>query len=167
MEPFDNLEEFKLSDEIIKRLKDPDFLRRELAEGKSLQEIFNYTDDAMAIFYKAAYNLFQAQSYKESSDAFFFLTNLNPYVSTYWLGLGMSEHLNSDYHAALIAYGMVSMIDAMDPLPHYHAASCYRALQDVENALASYELAIAVAGDVDTHASLKKQALSAKEALLK
>jgi type III secretion system low calcium response chaperone LcrH/SycD len=167
MEPFEELEEFKLSKELIEKLKDPEFLRRELAEGKSFQEIFNYTEDAMAAFYKTAYGLFQKQAYKEAGDAFFFLTNLNPYVSTYWLGLGMSEQLNNDFDSALIAYGMVSIMEPENPLAHYHSAGCYRSINDKENALASIDLAIAAADEVEAHASLKQHALSVKEALLK
>lgn len=167
MDPFEELEEFKLSKEMIEKLKDPDYLRKQLAEGKSFQEIFKYTENAMALFYKTAYTLFQNQSYKEASDAFFFLTNLNPYISTYWLGLGMSEHLNNEYDAALIAYGMVSVIDPKNPLPHYHAASCYRALNDIENALASYDLAIACANESSEHAALMQQATNAKTHLLR
>lgn len=166
MEFFENLEEFNLSKDVVEKLKDPEYLRKELAEGKSFQEIFDYSEDTMKAFYNAAYTLFQRQAYAESADAFFFLTNLNPYVHAYWLGLGMSEHLNHDHSSALIAYGMAALTDPQNPLPHYHAGTCYRELQDMENALSSYDLAIAIAEE-HNHDNLKQTAMSAKDALLR
>lgn len=165
---FEDLEEFNLAEEVLQKMReDPDFLRRELAEGKSYQEIFKYSDEVMATFYKAAHGLFETQSYKEAADAFFFLTNLNPYHHAYWLGLGMSEHLNEDHSSALIAYGMAAMTDQENPLPHYHSASCYRELLDIENAIASYDLAIQIADGHEHHSALKSHAHSAKQALLR
>lgn len=165
--PFEELEEFNLSAEVVEKLKDPSYLRRELAEGKSFQEIFNYSEDVMAEFYRAAYQLFQKQQYKEAADAFFFLTNLNSYIPAYWLGLGMSEHLNHEHASALIAYGMASLTDPENPTPHYHAAACYKEIHDFENALASYDLAIAVADDHEIFSQIKQQAEIGKAQLLK
>lgn len=161
--PFEDLEDFNLSESVLKKLSDPDYIARELAEGKSMQEIFDYDEKTMHAFYEVAYGLFQKQAYKEAADAFFFLSNLNPYIPTFWLGLGMSEHLNHHYDSAIMAYNMAILTDPTNPLPHYHAAACYLAVKDASNALASYDLAIQICGDNPSHSSLKEQSYKAKE----
>lgn len=159
---FEELEEFNLSEKVLKNLSDPDFIARELAEGKTMQEIFDYDDKTMHAFYEIAYGLFQKQAYKEAADAFFFLTNLNPTISTFWLGLGMSEHLNHNFDAAIMAYNMTILSDPNNPIPHFHVANCYLALQDKASALASYDLAIQICADNPLHADLKEHLYQAK-----
>lgn len=165
MEPIEEMEEFKIPKEALEKLRDPELLRRKINEGKVLQEIIGYTHETMEKFYQIAYKLFQHQQYQEAGDAFIFLTTLNPYVYNYWLGLGMSEQLSNKYDGALIAYATAILIKVENPLPHYHSASCYLALKDWVNAIASLDLAILYAGDHPEYAAIKKYALGAKEAL--
>src|ERR1700733_5711418 len=154
----DHLEEFKIPEEALSRLKDPAYLQKQVAEGKSFQEILGFSFETMNKFYSAAYNLFQKQQYAEASDAFVFLTTLNPRVHTYWLGLGMSEQLNEEFDAALLAYSMAILTDEANPLPHYHSASCYFAIHDKENTIISLEMALQRAGEKVEYATIKLQA---------
>ena len=161
----EHMEEFTIPKEAKERLSNPKILHDLLSKGKTFQEIIGYSFATMEKFYSRAHHLYQDQRYEDAADAFMFLTTLNPNVHNYWLGLGMSEHMNEEYDAALIAYGMAIMTDVENPLPHYHSASCYNALQDKENALAAVELAIAYAGDKPEHAPIKQRALAAKDFL--
>lgn len=165
MTRFEDIEEFNLSKEVVEKLKNPEFLRKELAEGKTFQEIFSYDANTMAAFYEAASKLYNREQYKEASDAFFFLTNLNPYVYAYWLGLGMSEQLNDDPASALIAYNMASFIEPENPLPHYHSAGCYKAIHDDHSALEAIEKALKFAGELPEFALIKEQAAAFKKRL--
>lgn len=160
MEDFD---EFKIPE--IKReiLNDPQKLQQQIASGKTFQEIIGYTDLTMDKFYVAARQLFEKQRYEESADAFLFLTTMNPFVHHYWLGLGMSEQLIDEPFAALMAYNMAILIDKSNPIPHYHSATCYRALHDLDNAVLCLDETILAAGDKEDHAQIKQQALSAKK----
>ncbi|MFQ5730114.1 MAG: CesD/SycD/LcrH family type III secretion system chaperone, partial [Waddliaceae bacterium] len=81
----ENMEEYKIPEEAIEKLKDPEVIRRQIEEGKTFQEIIGYSVDTMEKFYQGAYNLFQQQEYRKAADAFVFLTTLNPYVHNYWL----------------------------------------------------------------------------------
>ncbi len=155
MEHFD---EFRLSEEALERLKDPASLKKQIEEGKTFQEIFGFNVVSMEKFYQAACRLFEQQQYEEASDAFLFLTTLNPRVHNYWLGLGMSEQLNGEHDAALIAYNVAISTDTKDPLPHYHSAGCYDVLHDKERALSCIELALSRAGDHPEYAHIKQQA---------
>lgn len=158
MEP---LPEFQISKEALEKMKDPLHVKKQVEEGKTFQEILGYSIETMERFYEAAHSLFQKQQYEEAADAFVFLTTLNPKVHNYWLGLGMSEHMIEEYDSALMAYGMAIITNVENPLPHYHSASCYRALQDKNSALIALELAIRQAGDHRHYATIKNHAQEA------
>jgi len=157
----DHLEEFRIPKETLEKFKDPLFLQKQVQAGKSFQEILGYTHATMDKFYHAAYNLFQQQRYEEASDAFVFLTTLNPRVHNYWLGLGMSEQLNQEFDTALMAYSMATLTDETSPVPHYHSAACYNELKDIKSALASFELAVQFSGTNERHATIKSNAQAA------
>ncbi len=167
MDPLEEMEEFKIPADALEKLRDPDLLRKKISEGKVLQEIIGYSPATMEKFYYVAYKLFQHQQYQEAADAFIFLTTLNPYVFNYWLGLGMCEQLLKREEAALIAYATATLINVEHPVPHYHSASCYHALNDIGNALASLELALMYAEDKLEFNTIKKHAEDAKRALEK
>ena len=159
------MDEFKIPQDAIERLKDGEILRRYVEEGKTFQEILEYSDEMMTKFYEVAHHLFRSHRYNEAADAFVFLTTLNPYVPEYWLGMGMCEQLNEEYQQAMVAYSMVIIGDRHQPLAHYHMAACYNALGDVDNSLKSIQKAIEGAGDQSEYEELKAQSQRAKERL--
>lgn len=161
----EEMDEYKIPEDALEKLRDPDILRRQMDEGKTFQEIIGYSTDTMDKFYSAAYNLFQQQEYQKAADAFVFLTTLNPNIHAYWLGLGMSEQLCGGYHGALLAYAMAILTDVENPAPHYHSASCYRILQDSVSALQSLEMALQCSNDKPEFSYLKEQAQAAKQTL--
>lgn len=157
----EHFNDFRIPDEAFEKIKDPIHLKKQVDEGKTFQEILGYSFETMEKFYEAAHHLFQKQQYEEASDAFVFLTTLNPNVHNYWLGLGMSEQLIEEYDAALMAYSMAVMTNGDNPLPHYHSASCYSALHDKNSAKLALELAVKQAGDHVAYASIKSHAQQA------
>lgn len=149
----------------LKRNKNPltEAILERLLQGEPLQEIFSFDQQVMGDFYQIAYRLFHKKLYSKAADAFFFLSCLNVYQSTYWLGLAMSQHLQKAYDAALSAYAMAQLTDPKNPLPHYHAVDCYLSIGDKKSALASCELAIEL-GESDQ--KLKNEAIYLKNKLL-
>ncbi|MDP1834865.1 MAG: SycD/LcrH family type III secretion system chaperone [Chlamydiales bacterium] len=158
-------QEFLVPREALERLNDADLLREYVEDGKSFQEILGYSDETMEQFYNAAYSLMQKHRYKEASDAFVFLTTLNPFVPEYWLGMGMCEQINQDYEQALVAYSMVVIGDRYQPLAHYHSAACHHALGDNNAALRSLEKAITLAEGEPEFADTLEQAIRSKNLL--
>ena len=150
-------------DSFIRKLQDRQALQEDLQAGKSLGEIVGFSEDAMQHFYAAAYQLYHSGRDKDAADAFFFLSALHPSVQVYWLGLGMAEQCLNRFEEALSAYAMASLLEPQDPLPYYHSAACYHALQDVINARKSLEMALDYFGD--DHAALKETARAALTAL--
>lgn len=162
----DDLSEFHLSKKAIEKLKNKALLKKELASGKTAQEIAGFSDSTMAKFYRAAYNIFEQNRYKEAANAFLFLATLNPHNHEYWLGLGMATQMCHDYEAAIDAYELAAFNEMESPVPYFYLAKCLFAIHDRENALQALDLAIEAADDIEEHMKLKKQAETAKRLLL-
>lgn len=163
----DDLSEFRLSEKAKAKLKNKKLLKKELAEGKTAQEIMGFSDETMSKFYKAAYLLFEHKRYQDAANAFLFLATLNPHNHEYWLGLGMSTQMRQDYEAAIDAYELAALCDISSPIPYLYLAKCLFAIHDRESALQALNLAIETAGDLEEYAELKRQAEMAKDILLK
>lgn len=163
----DDLSGFELSKEVKAKLKNKRLLKKELAEGKSAQEIMGFSDESMSKFYHAAYVLFEHKRYQEAADAFLFLATLNLHHHEYWLGLGMATQLCQNYEAAIDAYELAALSDISSPVPYFYLAKCLFAIHDRESALQALDLAIETADDIDEYAELKQQAQAAREILLK
>lgn len=162
----DELKEFKLSKKAKEKLKDKKLLKKELASGKSAQEIMGFSDEVMAKFYAAAYKLFEHRRYEDAVNAFIFLVTLNPYRHDFWLGLGMATQMCHDYEAAIDAYELAAICDISSPVPYFYLAKCLFAIHDRESALQALDLTIETANDLDEYADLKRQAIAAKQILL-
>ena len=162
----DELKDFRLSGEVIKKLNDENLLKKEIALGKSAQEIIGFTDEVMAKFYGAAYQLFEHKRYQDAANAFLFLATLNPHNYEYWLGLGMASQLGHNYEAAIDAYELAAIINIENPVAYFYLAKCLFAIHDRESALQALEIAIEMAGDDPDFNELKNQAEAARALLL-
>ena len=136
------MDNFEIPDDVKEKLQNPDVFEQHITEGKPLQEILEFSDETIEIFYQQANALYQNHNYIEAIEAFTFLTTINPFIVNFWIGLGMSEQRLEEYGNAFLAYSMAMMVDASNPMPHYQTALCYRALMQPENALESLELAL-------------------------
>lgn len=163
----DDLSEFRLSAKAKAKLKNKKLLKKELAAGKTAQEIMGFSNETMAKFYQAAYLLFEHKRYTDAANAFLFLATLNPHHHDYWLGLGMSTQLCQEYEAAIDAYELAALCDISSPVPYFYLAKCLFAIHDRESALQALDLAIETADELEEYAELKIQAKKAKEILLK
>lgn len=165
--PQDHLEEFNLSKKIKAKLKNKNLLKKQLAMGKSAQEVLELSDGAMNKFYHAACELLDHMRYADAANAFLFLITLNPYKHNYWLGLGMSYQLCEDYEMACDAYEMAAACKIDDPVPYFYLAKSLLSMRDRKSALLAYDLAIKYADCIEEHDQLKKEAKKAKKILLK
>ncbi|WP_068468119.1 SycD/LcrH family type III secretion system chaperone [Candidatus Protochlamydia phocaeensis] len=163
----DDLSEFRLSKKVKEKLKNKKLLQKELAEGKTAQEILGFSDSTMAKFYGAAYQLFEHKRYVDAANAFLFLATLNLHNHDYWLGLGMATQMCQDYEAAIDAYELAALCDISSPVPYFYLAKCLFAIHDRESALQALDLAIETSNEFEEYAELKRQAQEAKRILLK
>jgi type III secretion system low calcium response chaperone LcrH/SycD len=163
----DDIGEFKISKKVKEKLKNKKLLKKQLAQGKTAQEILGFSNETMAKFYGAAYRLFEHQRYVDAANAFLFLVTLNPYNHDYWVGMGMCSQLSHDYETAIDAYEMAAICRIDSPVPYFYLAKCLFALHDRESALQALDLAIEYAESHDEYSELKHQAEAAKQLLLK
>ncbi len=163
----DDLDQFKISTRVQAKLKDRELLKRELASGKTVQEVLAFSDGAMAKFYTAAYHLFEMKRYREASNAFLFLATLNPTRVDYWIGLGMATQFCHKYEEAIDAYEMAAICQIDNPVPYFYLAKCLFAIHDRESALQALDLAIEYADDFEEFAELKYQARAARDSLMR
>lgn len=126
----DDLNDFEFPEDALERLEDDEFVQKQLAEGKTYQEILGYSDEEMEKFYQVAVALFQKEKYEKAADAFVFLTTLNPRVYVYWMGLGMCEQVREEYENALIAYEVAIETIPDDPSAYYYAGICHLRLEE-------------------------------------
>ena len=149
----------------LDKLKNPEVIKQQREEGVTFQEILGYTNDQMETYYQIAKGQFDRQDFKEAKDSFTFLSTLNPYTSSYWVGLGMCEQLLESPKVALVAYAMATLSGNSDPLPYYHSATCYLAVDDKESAISSLKMAIKYADSSEQYKLLKEQAQSRLDSL--
>lgn len=162
-----DLGEFRISKKVRELLKNKSYLKKELAKGRTAQEILEFSNETMAKFYQAAYQLFEHQKHRDAAQAFLFLVTLNPHNHDYWLGLGMATQMCGDFEAAIDAYEMAAVYEMDNPVPYFYLAKCLFAIHDRDSALQALDLALEYADDKDEYQDLKSQAKAARELLLK
>lgn len=87
-----------------KKIKNPDDFYDLLEKKEVLQAVFNYSGEMMSEVYELGVNLRRDKKQKESVDIFVFLITLNPYVCSFWQGLGKACQEQGDFPEALNAY---------------------------------------------------------------
>lgn len=114
------------------------------SDAPSLAAILGISAASLSVFYAIGANLFKDKQYKEATSVFHFLSFLNSYTYEIWLSLAMSAQKIEDWHIAIHAYSMATILKPMQALPHLRAAECFSALCDWVNAKDSLESAKAL-----------------------
>ncbi len=155
------MEQFELSAQTIKKLRDPSTLKGELESGKKIQEILGFSPEAMSSMYRSAHHFFTERKYEDSSKAFLFLSTLDPGNFDYWMGLGMSVQLCGDYEGGIDAYEMAAFLDVENPVSYFYLSKCFFAMHDRENAKQALEMAIEYSSGNPEYSELRQHALAA------
>ncbi len=163
----DFLEEFKLSQQVKLKLQDKQRLKKAFAEGKTVQQELEFSNETMAKFYSAAYHILENKKYEDASNAFLFLTTLSPNCYDYWMGLGIATQLGGHYEEAVDAYEMGAILEPENPVPYFYLAKCFFAIHEKDHALEALDMAIEYAGEDDQFFDLKQEALAARKLLFK
>lgn len=79
-----------------------------------------------------AYALYQSGHYSEAKRFFHQMLISKPLKQRLWMGLGACLQMEGFYTEALRAWGMASILDGDDPAPHFYAAQCNFALDDLK-----------------------------------
>jgi type III secretion system low calcium response chaperone LcrH/SycD len=127
--------------------KHKDELMGYFEKGGTWQELLGYDNHLMQAQYKKAYDLYHNADYKNASAAFSYLTTLNPYEYTYWMGLGMCKQSERLFEEAVVSYTAAEAVNPENPTPHLHLAQCFHALNVQDQAIEHLNQAISVAGN--------------------
>jgi len=129
-----------------------------LGKGGSLRELKNIDDKTMEAIYYVAYNLYQNGKYDDALKVFKFLGLYDHLEKKYLMGIGGCQQMLQQYKDAINSYSLVALLDITNPLPPLHAAECYLALGDFENATSGFTAALEFAEKQGGHEEVKDKA---------
>jgi type III secretion system low calcium response chaperone LcrH/SycD len=116
-------------------------MREKIDCALPFSELRNIDSETLQNWYEIAIELLAKRRFVDGADAFFFLSVVNPYVSSFWVGLGMAEQSQMRYEKAIEAYMMAGVTNPHDPLAFFYNAKCYAALGRLEDADRFLEMA--------------------------
>ncbi len=105
----------------------------------TVRDMKGITDGEMEAVYSLGFNFYNTGRYDEAEKVFkslVFFDHMNP---KYWMGMGALQQVRKNYDGAITSYGFASFLDLHDPKPQYHAAECFLAKGDYENAQSALE----------------------------
>ena len=105
-----------------------------LLRGGTLKDVKGISTDELEAVYSIAFNFYNTGKYDEADTLFSLLTIFDHLNEKYWFGLGAARQAKKDYDAAIAAYTYATLLNAHDPRPMYHTATCLLALGDKEEA---------------------------------
>lgn len=92
--------------------------------------------------YSEAVQEYEAGHYDRAHDLFCNLSMELPMQPDVWKGLASCNQVRKHYPEALIGWSMAALLDANDPVPHFHAAECLLAKGDRIEALKAVRIAL-------------------------
>ncbi len=113
--------------------------KRVMEEPVTLRDLKGITTDEMEAVYSLGFNFYNTGRYDDAEKVFKFLVMFDHMSPKYWMGLAAVQQVKKDYASATTSYAYASFLDIHDPKPQYHAAECFLAMGDVENATSALE----------------------------
>lgn len=105
----------------------------------TVRDLKGISDGEMEAVYSLGFNFYNTGRIDDAEKVFKFLVLFDHMNPKYWIGMGSVQQVKRDYQAAVTSFGFASFLDLEDPKPQYHAAECYLAMGDRENALSALE----------------------------
>jgi type III secretion system low calcium response chaperone LcrH/SycD len=152
-----NIENYEISFDNLEKMFKVSFMEESAEKEHGLfQDALNISEEVLEEYYKAAYRLIEEKRWEDASDAFLFLTFINPNIYNFWIGLGISMQSQGAYDRALPAYAMAQQIDPEIPISYANAFQCCVALKEKECAENLWKAAIECCGENEEWTALKK-----------
>jgi type III secretion system low calcium response chaperone LcrH/SycD len=131
---------------------------KEVKKGLLPQETLKLSKEKLLEFYQVAFTFFEGEYYQEASNLYLFLTFLNPHVSSFWVGLGMTEEMQEHYDSAIGAYLTALDLNENDLQPVLYCAECLNKMNKPKKAKELLQFAMRQLRDVPSYQEFKKQA---------
>lgn len=111
--------------------------RKFLADGATLAELKGISRQELEAVYSLGFAHYRTGRFEDASKLFQFLVLFDHLNAKYWLAMGAVQQVAKDYKGAVASYAYASFLDLNNPKPQFHAAECFCALGDKENALSA------------------------------
>lgn len=92
------------------------------------------SDQLQEQLYASAYTHYEVGEYASAIDFFTQLVLSDPFSTYFWKGLASSRQMLGRFTEALSAWSVLALLSENDPIPHFHAAECFIALGDKQEA---------------------------------
>jgi tetratricopeptide (TPR) repeat protein len=102
---------FLVKEEDFAIISQPDRFVEALSAGKTVQELFGFSNAVMTCFYRTAIYMLENSRDLDARDAFTFLSTLAPQVSEFWEGLGIANFYLQEYDEAIEAFVQASELE--------------------------------------------------------
>jgi type III secretion system low calcium response chaperone LcrH/SycD len=113
-----------------------------LCSGKKLGELFGLNRGALEAIYDQGYTQFLAGNYRKANSIFSHLCNLEPQVYKYQFAYAASKHKEEDYFGAVYFYCSASLLEPLNPSPHFHSIDCYLKQENYVSAIAHLDITL-------------------------
>lgn len=151
--------------ELQEMINNPEKAEKFIQEETLLQDAFGFSEDQMQQFYQFARGLCEQERFEDASDVFLVLSSLNPFVSHFWLGLGLCDKVAGRFKEALFDYSMALAVDKENPYTYYNIADCYSRLDECRTADDFIDICLEICKGVNDYTSLEMEAKVFKQQL--
>lgn len=103
----------------------------------TVRDLKGISTGEMEAVYSLGFNFYNTGRVEDAEKVFKFLVLFDHMNPKYWTGMGAVQQVKREFSAAVTSYAFASFLDLSDPKPQFHAAECYLALGDRENALSA------------------------------
>lgn len=151
----DKIDTFKLTDARLVALKNQDQLNRVSHDNSSFQEVLNYTPEMMEEMYQIAKGFYEKGDFECCVEAFTFLTTLNHWCVSFWLGLGCAFEAQKKIDEALSAYKLAVFVGFQAIDPYGYVGRCCLQNKRYDEALEVFELGLELANGLPENGALQ------------
>jgi type III secretion system low calcium response chaperone LcrH/SycD len=130
----------------------------EEARKQTAQQIIGFNNEQMEKFYQVAKKWFEQGNYTNSHDLFTFLSSINPWVSAFWIGLGLSNERLKHWDRAALAHIAALQANPDDLTPILQAAYCLNQMGRGRDARQLLERALEETREHPSQATFRQQA---------
>lgn len=116
-----------------------DAAKKLVQEGATMKELKGITNAELEAVYSVGFNFYRTGRFDDADKIFRFLVMFDHLSAKYWFALGAVQQAKKDFVHAVTSYAYCSFLDLSNPKPQLHAAECFMAMGDTENALGSLE----------------------------
>lgn len=122
------IESFKINPEIFKSIKSS--ITSNISQKKPYYLDIGYSSDVLFDLYGVAVKLAEETKYDDSINAFQFLTMIDPYIQSFWVGLAIGYEKSLNYTKAIDLYEEALNADPNSFFPFYGLIRCSEELKD-------------------------------------